>query len=75
MILPNKITSFNESVLSKLTPIMKELQRGERNIFKIFKLTHSNYEEINEYLYALDILFLLDVVEKIDGDKLYVKTN
>ncbi|MDH8679928.1 hypothetical protein QE109_17405 [Fusibacter bizertensis] len=75
MIFPNKVTSYEQSVLSKLPVIIKEIHKGELSIFTLYELTKSHFEEINEFVFALDVLFLLDVIDGIEGDYIHVEAD
>lgn len=75
MIFPNKVTTYNQSVISKLPIILDLIYGGETNIYNLYMLTKDSFDEINDFIYTIDILFLLDKIIKIEGDELYVKTN
>lgn len=61
MIIPNKFISFKESVLSKLKYI---LDAGESNtISELYLITEDHFDSIDQFMYALDVLYILDKVD------------
>ncbi|MEC1791038.1 hypothetical protein P9D84_06435 [Bacillus vallismortis] len=76
MIVPNKVISFSESIIGKMPIILKCLSKEEMTLKELF-FTTQDYFEIDEFIYALDVLFLLDAI-KVDMDKgviIYVKKD
>ncbi|MGX4767975.1 ABC-three component system middle component 7 [Bacillus mojavensis] len=67
MIVPNKVISFSESIIGKMPIIIKCLSKEEMTFQELF-FTTQDYFEIDEFIYALDVLFLLDAI-KVDMDK------
>ncbi|PHR94547.1 MAG: hypothetical protein COA78_32145 [Blastopirellula sp.] len=59
MIIPSKVTTFNESVLSKLEPILKELN-NEEELISLYQKVEKKFTGIDQFLYALDVLYVLD---------------
>lgn len=77
MILPNKLIPFNKCVLSKVVYILKELEKGRKPCGVIFASIRPHFEDINEYILALDVLHVLGKIgmdEKGVIDS-YAKTN
>lgn len=77
MILPNKLIPFNKCVLAKVVYILKELEAGNKSCVEVFTKVRHQFEDINEYILALDVLYVL---EKITVDEKgvidsHVKTN
>ena len=66
MIVPNKVISLDESALSRTGAILR--RREEANpisLKKLYEETASSFESIDQFLLALDILYVL---ERIDLD-------
>ncbi|CAM3061226.1 ABC-three component system middle component 7 [Paenibacillus sediminis] len=77
MLTPNKIIRFNESIIGKIVFILKELNSEGISIQSLFHQTDNYFDEIEDFLYSLDVLYLLDSIE-VDFEKgviKYVKTN
>nr|WP_278430424.1 ABC-three component system middle component 7 [Brevibacillus laterosporus] len=77
MIVPNKVISFKESVVGKMLVILQVLSEEELSIEQLYTRTHQHFEEIDEYIYSLDVLYLLDAIQ-VDFNKgvvKYVKRN
>lgn len=66
MILPNKLIPFNKSVLAKVVYILKALEAGEKSCVDMFANVRPHFEDVNEYILALDVLYVL---EKITVDE------
>lgn len=64
MIVPNKVISLDESALSRAGAILRQ---GDRpiSVKKLYEEVASSFESIDQFLVALDILYLL---ERIDLD-------
>lgn len=68
MIVPNKVIRFNESIIGKMTIILELLSTQEMTIKELYYTTQDYFEEIDEFIHSLDVLFLLDAI-KVDFDK------
>lgn len=62
MIVPNKFTPLDESILGKLPVIMDVLEECS-SVHELYKQLESSFEDIGQFLYALDALFVLGAVE------------
>jgi hypothetical protein len=80
MILPNKLINFNESILSKLVYILDVLSSEKcKPIRELYIVVKDKFEDINQYIIALDVLFALQkinyniemkVIEYVEADLL-----
>lgn len=80
MILPNKLINFNESILSKLVYILDILSTEKsKPIRDLYIVVKDKFEDINQYIIALDVLFALEkinynmeikVIEYVEADLL-----
>lgn len=68
MIVPNKIIRFNESIIGKMLIILKGLSQEEMSIRELYLSCEEHFDEMNEFIYSLDVLFLLDAIH-VDFDK------
>ncbi len=62
MRLPNKVTSYKESVLKLLPPILEVISKNDLHIYDVYCLTSDNYKSITEFIDALDCLFALNKI-------------
>ena len=62
MKLPSKITSYDESVISKFPPILSALQNTDSGIFALYEATAKHFSCIEEFLDTLDCLFALQKI-------------
>ena len=53
MKLPSKITSYNESVLSKMVPILQELEKKDMSLLSLYIKVKNLFENIEEYIHTL----------------------
>ena len=77
MIVPNKVISFNSSVVSKLSRILDLLASKSFSVVGLYDELHEQFDNIDHFLVTLDALYALRRVE-IDsktGIITYVKTN
>ena len=65
MITPNKTTPFKESITYKMTYILDE-NFEQLALIDIYKNTKNKFDDIAEFILAIDVLYILD---KIDIDK------
>ncbi|WP_342500581.1 ABC-three component system middle component 7 [Bacillus sp. FSL K6-4563] len=64
MIVPNKIISLNESIIGKMIFILEHItEQKYLTIEDLFRNTRSHFEEIDEFILSLDVLYLLDAIE------------
>lgn len=68
MIVPNKFTPFDKSIIARLPCVLTALE-GEINISDLFVKVESNFEDVGEFILALDSLYVLGKVtfEKSSG--------
>ncbi len=62
MLVPSKIISFSECIIGKMIIILEYVSKGEMTITELFFSTQDYFGEIDEFIYSLDVLFLLDVI-------------
>lgn len=65
MQLPNKLYSYNYSILSKFPILLKSLQKGDVQVLSLFMSNQDKFESINDFIETLDALYAL---RKIDYD-------
>lgn len=63
MKLPNKITSYQESVLSKLTVLLDVLSIEDVSLIELYSKTKQNFSDISEFIDTVDVLFALEKLE------------
>lgn len=68
MIVPNKAVPYESSILSKLPLILHLLSTGTTSSTELYHKMHGSFEDINQFLLAMDILFLLGKIKFTDGD-------
>ncbi len=66
MKLPNKVTSYSESTLIQLSPILTTLSVRDKTVIEVYQDTHRQYQSLEEYIDALDCLFALGKIEYLE---------
>lgn len=61
--LPNKFHSIDKSILSKLIPLMEQKSTEPISIKTLAKKNKKYFKDTAELILALDILFILGVIE------------
>ena len=72
MRLPNKVTPYTNSVISRFPEILDALQNGDLSPKELFEITTSGKKEMGDFLSALDCLFALGkIVLSEEGGRLH----
>lgn len=73
---PSKVTSYNDSILSKFPLVIKELTIEDLTPEKLFLRLKSKMDDINEFIDILSCLFAINEIVLIDEEVLhYVKKH
>ena len=75
MLFPNKTISYNESIISKMIIILEEKESETINVNELYKTLEKKFENIDEFIYALDNLYSLGYIDLKDEDLIYVSWN
>lgn len=62
MITPNKFVPFDNSIISKIH-ILLTLNISEIEISELYKKVSHNFNGIDEFIYTLDVLYILNRIE------------
>ena len=68
MIVPNKTSPYNASLLSKLPIILRRL-RIPANPVELYHELQSNFDDLSQFLLTLDVLYVLGKIS-FDGRNL-----
>ena len=63
MRLPNKINSFNESIISKFTVVLSALENGDMMVSELYNVTKNATDDVGDFLEVLDCLYALGRIE------------
>lgn len=63
MKLPNKVTSYQESVLSKLNVLLDVLNVGDLALIELYFNTKQHFSDMLEFIDTIDCLFTLNKLE------------
>lgn len=66
MLVPTKFTRLEESTIFKMKCILAEKKDGE-TVLDAFLRTKDEFYDASEFLHAMDILFVLDIIEVQQG--------
>lgn len=67
MILPNKLIRFQDSILAKTIYILDVIKFANYSVLELYNEVKTYFDDINEYVLALDVLYTLEKV-KYDDD-------
>ena len=68
MIVPNKAISYESSLLSKLPIILQILHNEQLTAVELYHRLHKDFEDVSQFILAIDTLFVLGKIELADGD-------
>lgn len=64
MILPNKFTKYEESTIFKMLKVLEMCKAyKEISLHELYKNSESYFDGVDEFLYSIDILNILDTIE------------
>lgn len=63
MLLPNKITTFHNSILSRLPLVLSVLTQESKSASALFDIIKADVKDIVEYLDILDCLYALGKID------------
>jgi len=66
MIVPNKFTSLDQSLIAKL-PILLAGMETDRPVLELYESNQHRFEDVGEFLIARDALYVLGRIE-LDSD-------
>lgn len=71
------LVAFQDSIIAKSVYILKELQNNELVVSDLFVATKEHFEDVSEFLLALDALYLLGKINFNDESQViqYAKEN
>ncbi len=77
MIYPNKHITFEESIIFKMISIIESINKNEIGIHELFSNTEKKFKNADEFIYSLDVLYILDMIEIDFSNEIvkYVKRN
>lgn len=68
MLLPNKLYSYNESILSRFPMVLKELKKKPMGVHELYQRVIDKLEGINEFIDILDCLYALHKIKYDDEE-------
>lgn len=60
---PNKVISYKESILSKLTVLLDVLSSKDMSLIELYYDTQKSFSDMWEFIDAIDCLFMLNKIE------------
>ena len=75
MKLQSKIINYDESIIGKFSFILDEISNKEINIYELFDKLKKKFNNVEEYLVTLEVLYLLNKIEILEDSEVikYVK--
>lgn len=62
MILPNKLVSFQNSLLPKMVLIIDELYVEPLSVSGLYEKLRKKFEDLDQFILTLDVLYVLEKV-------------
>lgn len=69
MKLPNKVTSYSESILCKIPAVLDLVRDRDMTISELYNETQTIYVSCSDFIDVLDCLFALKKIEYIDNSE------
>jgi len=63
MRLPNKIISYDESILAKFPIVLNAVEKSDISVYVLFSKLKEAFEDIGEFIKVLDCLYALGTLE------------
>ena len=70
MLLPSKLTSYHESTLSKLAPILFVLEKRDMHVVSLYETVRNKMDGIENFIMALDCLYALGKIEYDENERI-----
>jgi hypothetical protein len=77
MIIPNKITPYKRSILSRLPLLLEALLDQDKSPARLWEELQNQFEDINEFILTIDVAFVLQTVDYLKDKQVirYVKAD
>lgn len=77
MIYPNKNITVKNSIIYKMLAILEAQENYEMNIHDLYSKTKKKFNNADEFILSLDVLYILDMIEVEFETEIirYVKRN
>lgn len=66
MLFPNKLCSYNESIISKFPIVLRVIKQGPVTVLSLYRQVIGNMTGVNEFIDVLDCLYALRMIEYDD---------
>lgn len=67
MLFPNKLCSYNESIISKFPIVLRVIKQGPVTVLSLYRQVIGNMTGVNEFIDVLDCLYALRMIEYDDA--------
>jgi superfamily I DNA and/or RNA helicase len=67
--LPNKVISVKDSILWKLIKVVDALKSKSMLVLSLWEKASSEFEDINQFIFCLEVLYVLDKIEYSENYK------
>lgn len=68
MLLPNKLFSYEESILSRFPVVLSVLEEKPMRVSELYKKLNDYFESVNDFIEILDCLYALGKIE-LNGEE------
>lgn len=70
MQLPNKITTYEESIISKFLPVLRIIEKNDSHILSLYYAVKSEVDGVDNFLMVLDCLYALGKINFNDEGRM-----
>lgn len=63
MIYPNKNIKVEDSIIYKMTYLLEDEEVKTIGIGELYNKLKKKFDNIDEFIYSLDVLYILDIIE------------
>lgn len=71
MLLPSKVTSFNESIFSTALQILKQIKGADIKLLDLLSLVKGSDNTLEELVTVLELLYSLGLIELTDNKEVH----
>lgn len=77
MYVPNKITTYKESMIYRMLYLIEDVDNEDAEILSLYNKYKKKFNSIDEFIYSLEILFIFNIIDvDFEGGRVrYVNRN
>lgn len=72
MLFPNKLCSYNDSILSKFPSVLKIIKKKPLTVLELYRKVVNDIAGVNEFIDILDCLYALQKIKYDDENEVLI---